>query len=693
MEWNWDEITRQTYIGLTPVEKVLFYLLIFASIGVIVGWYWSRLRLWRQGKPDEAVQPLRQRLWQMITYAFGQKKVPRHRFAALFHLPLYVGFVILAIGTTLLAIAEWTEIGSRLLLQEGIWFHKGLYFILYEVSLDLFGLGVIVGCLLALWRRHLQRPASLSRHPLDALSVWLLLLIALTGYMLEAARIALERNPAFLNPPRPDYAQVWSFVGYTLAPLFEGITVGTYKFWWWLHAVLIAAWFASLAFNRVRHLFLAPVVAYYKPHYLPNVPSIERMEQVEQTGKVGVNALRDFARWHLMSLDACMGCGRCERVCPAYATGKPLNPKWIVEKLRDALTQGKGDDLTQVISDEELFACTTCGACNNECPVLIEHPTLIMEMRRYRVAEGNLRGTAAGTLQRLMTQSNPWGLPLAERTRWAEGLKVPTARENPHFELLFWVGCAGAYDSRGQQVARAIVKLLQRAGVNFAILGDEERCTGDTARRLGEELLFQELAMQNRETLNRYQPKRIMTMCPHCLHTLKNEYHRLTDGAAPAWEVVHHTQVLAELIQQGRLPRPTALSEGAVVFHDPCYLARVNRQHEAPRAVLQAAVSALREPPRQRERTFCCGAGGGRMWMEEAPQQRPGLIRAEELLQTGARTVAVGCPFCMIMVGDSVKQKDERVPVKDIAEILLEQIEATNVPPDRAAEDALKASG
>jgi Fe-S oxidoreductase len=322
--------------------------------------------------------------------------------------------------------------------------------------------------------------------------------------------------------------------------------------------------------------------------------------------------------------------------------------------------------------------------------VLIEHPTLIMEMRRYRVAEGNLRGTAAGTLQRLMTQSNPWGLPLAERTRWAEGLKVPTARENPHFELLFWVGCAGAYDSRGQQVARAIVKLLQRAGVNFAILGDEERCTGDTARRLGEELLFQELAMQNRETLNRYQPKRIMTMCPHCLHTLKNEYHRLTDGAAPAWEVVHHTQVLAELIQQGRLPRPTALSEGAVVFHDPCYLARVNRQHEAPRAVLQAAVSELREPPRQRERTFCCGAGGGRMWMEEAPQQRPGLIRAEELLQTGARTVAVGCPFCMIMVGDSVKQKDERVPVKDIAEILLEQIEATT---DRAAADALKVSG
>lgn len=684
MEWSWDEITRQTYIGLTSIEKVLFYLLMFASLGVSVWWYWSRLRLWRQGKPDEAQQPFRQRVWQMLAYAFGQKKVPRHRFAAIFHLPLFVGFVILTIGTTLLAIAEWTEIGTGIFMKEGIWFHKGLYFILYEVTLDLFGLGVIFGCVLALWRRQVQRPPSVSHHPLDALSVWLLLLIALTGYVLEAARIALERNPAFMNPPRPDYAQVWSFVGYALAPAFEGISVGVYKFWWWLHAVLVAAWFASLAFNRVRHLFMAPVVAYYKPNYLPNVPAIESIEQVEQTGKMGVNALSDFSRWHLMSLDACMGCGRCERVCPAHATGKPLNPKRIVEKLREAMERGDGSDLTKVISDEELFACTTCGACNNECPVLIEHPTLIMEMRRYRVAEGNLRGTAAGTLQRIGTQSNPWGLPLAERTHWAQGLNVPLARENPNFELLFWVGCAGAYDSRGQQVARAIVRLLQMAGVNFAILGPEERCTGDTPRRLGEDLLFQDLAQQNIQTLNRYQPKRIMTMCPHCLHTLKHEYRKL----GGVYEVVHHSQVLAELIQRGRLPRPAPMPDSTLAFHDPCYLARVNKIHDAPRALLEASGASLAEPERARERTFCCGAGGGRMWMDEVPEQRPGIIRAEELLKTGARTVAVGCPFCMIMVSDSIKQKDDRVPVKDIAEILLERIEAGMTVAETAAPHA-----
>jgi Fe-S oxidoreductase/nitrate reductase gamma subunit len=670
---DWSQVTRETYIGLTTVEKVLFYILILGSLGVSVWWYYSRSKLWKQGQPDNQPLSFKQRLWQMGTYAFGQKKVPRHKFGAIFHLPLYAGFIVLFIGTTLLFIAEWVD---RLF---HVWFHQGLYYIIYEMSLDLFGLGVIFGCVLALWRRMVQKPPSVSRAPLDAVSVWLLLFIALTGYVLEAARIALEQQPPTL---RPDYASQWAFVGHALAPVFAGITVITYKVWWWIHAVLIAAWFASLAFNRVRHLFVAPAVAFFKPNYLPNVPSNESIEEIEKTGRVGVNRLQDFASWHLMSLDACMGCGRCERVCPAYATGKPLNPKWIVEKLRDAMTQGKGNDLTQVITDEELFACTTCGACNQECPVLIEHPTLIMEMRRHRVAGGNLRGNPANTLQRIMNQSNPWGLPPAERMKWSEGLGVPTVKENPNFELLFWVGCAGAYDSRGQQVARAIVKLLQLAGVNFAVLGPEERCSGDTPRRLGEDLLFQELALQNVDTLNRAMgpsdkpsstSRRIMAMCPHCLHTIKNEYPAFEGH----YEVLHHTQVLEELMAQGKLPAPQ-MADGEVVFHDPCYLGRVNKTHESPRQVLGAARLRVVEPEHNRDKTFCCGAGGGRMWTDEPPSQRPGLIRAEELLKTGAKTVAVGCPFCMIMISDSVKAKNDQVPVKDIAELLLERIEASN---------------
>lgn len=688
---DWSQATRGTYIGLTPVEKVLFYLLSLGSLGIIVYWYWRRLQGWRQGVPDSSPRPLRERIALMLTFAFGQRKLPRHKFGGLFHLPLYFGFLVLFIGTTLLFFAEW---GKWLF---HFWFHQGLYFLVYELLLDLFGLGVLFGCVLALYRRHLQRPPSLSRHPLDALSVWLLLLIVLTGYLLEAARIAYE--------PRPAWVEGWSFVGNALSPLFKGIHVVGYKLLWWVHAVLIAAWLASLAFNRVRHLLLAPIVAFYKPPLYPNVPSLVEMEQIEKEGRIGANALTHLPRWHLMSLDACMGCGRCERACPAVASGKVLNPKLIVEKLREAMEAQNGSDLRKVISDEELFACTTCGACQQECPVLIEHPILIMEMRRHRVAEGNLRGTAATTLQRLMNQSNPWGLPPAERLQWAEGLGVKTVRENPHFEVLFWVGCAGSYDGRGQQIARAIVKLLQKAGVNFAVLGPEERCTGDTARRLGEELLFQELAMGNVQTLNQAMvqegaldgsereplpsasrdqvgsptlgkmpkpPSRtILTMCPHCFHTIKNEYPQFGGH----YEVVHHSQFLAELIEQGRLPSPKSALSSTVVFHDPCYLARVNGVQDAPRRVLSATPLRVLEAPRNGDKTFCCGAGGGRMWFEEPPQQRPGMIRAEELLQTGAQTIAVGCPFCMIMVSDSVKAKTEQVPVKDLAEILWEQLE------------------
>jgi nitrate reductase gamma subunit len=227
MSWDWDLITRHTYIGITPLWKAVFYGIILSSLGVGVVWYWKRLQLWRQGQPDGEPLPIRTRIQNMLGYALGQKKVPRHRFATLFHLPLYAGFVMLLIGTTLLAIAEWTEIGSHIFLKEGVWFHKGLYYILYEVTLDLFGLGVIFGCVLALWRRHAQKPASVSLERMDGIAVWLLLLICLNGYALESARIAIERNPEFMNPPRPQYAQVWSFVGYTFSPLFENISVST----------------------------------------------------------------------------------------------------------------------------------------------------------------------------------------------------------------------------------------------------------------------------------------------------------------------------------------------------------------------------------------------------------------------------------------------------------------------------------
>jgi Fe-S oxidoreductase len=286
------------------------------------------------------------------------------------------------------------------------------------------------------------------------------------------------------------------------------------------------------------------------------------------------------------------------------------------------------------------------------------------------VGEGALSGTAATALRRMQSSGNPWGLPAAERGNWAEGLGAPTVKENPNFELLYWIGCAGSYDRRAQRVARSVVKLLRHASVNFAILGREEKCTGESARRLGDEFLFQTLAQANIATLAKYDVKRILTHCPHCLNSLRQDYPQFGGNFA----VIHHTQFLEQLLSDGRLTAPPGASGGdAMTYHDPCYLARVHGIHDAPRNVLKSALGpaiGFREMPRRREKTFCCGAGGGRMWMEEEPQQRVCSLRAKEALGTGATTVAAACPFCLTMLTDGVAAQTESAQVLDVAEIL-----------------------
>ena len=301
--------------------------------------------------------------------------------------------------------------------------------------------------------------------------------------------------------------------------------------------------------------------------------------------------------------------------------------------------------------------------------------TLITDMRRNRLGEGALSGTAATALRRMQSSGNPWGLPASDRANWAEGIGAPTVKENPNFELLYWVGCAGSYDRRAQRVAKAVVKLLKQACVNFAILGNEERCTGDSARRLGDEFLFQELAQANIATLAKYNVRRILTHCPHCMNSLRKDYPQFGGN----YTVVHHTEFLEQLLAEGRLLVPEGgPREEAMTYHDPCYLARVNGIHEAPRNVLtmppggraKPPAFGLREMPRGREKTFCCGAGGGRMWMEEEPQKRVCTLRAKEALATGATTIAVACPFCLTMITDGVAAQTESTQIMDVAEIL-----------------------
>ncbi|XVV12839.1 (Fe-S)-binding protein [Actinoplanes sp. CA-131856] len=427
----------------------------------------------------------------------------------------------------------------------------------------------------------------------------------------------------------------------------------------------------------------------------------------------GVAQVEQFTWKGLLDFSTCTECGRCQSQCPAWNTAKPLSPKLLVLSLRDHayakapyLLAGGGKDLTGeekateaqlahmdvlalaegnrpligtedeqgVIDPDVLWSCTTCGACVEQCPVDIEHVDHIVDMRRYQVLiESSFPSEAGVMLRNLENKGNPWGAPQNTREDWTKGLdfEVPRVGEVEDFDYLFWVGCAGAFEDRAKKTTRAVAKLLHEAGVNYAILGEGETCTGDPARRIGNEFVFQMLAQQNVETLKEANVKRIVATCPHCFNTLGNEYEQLGLEV----EVVHHTQLLAHLVKEGKLT-PVQPVDGDVTYHDPCYLGRHNRVFDAPREVLGEAVGDLVEMPRNQERSFCCGAGGARMWMEEKIGKRINVERTEEALATGAKTIAVGCPFCYTMIGDGVtgKGEQENVEVVDVATVLLRSL-------------------
>src|SRR5262245_29543736 len=441
---------------------------------------------------------------------------------------------------------------------------------------------------------------------------------------------------------------------------------------WWLHAILVAAFITTIPVDRFLHVITGPLNIAVRPERPIGALVPLTIEEVEQTGRTGVHDLADFTRQQLLSLDSCMECGRCEEACPATASGKPLSPKAVVIDLRNLMSLG-GGNVHQTIRDETLWSCTMCQACVQECPVLIGHVDLISDMRRDLVGEGKLSGPPARSMQQIANQGNPYGKPNIDRLAWAEGLTVPTVETNPDFEYLFWVGCAAAFDPRAQKVARATVELLRQAGVNYAVLGKEETCTGDPARRIGDEFLFQERAQTNIETLNRRKVRKIVTPCPHCHNTLKNEYPQF--GAQ--YEVQHHSTLLAELVRSRRLPNEKKESiDDPITLHDPCYLARVNGEVEGTRTVLDASNDdRFREMARSGRKTFCCGAGGGRMWFEELPEERVSRLRAEEAVATGAKTLATACPFCLNMMSDGMAatKGGEDVRVLDVAELLLER--------------------
>jgi Fe-S oxidoreductase len=581
------------------------------------------------------------------------------------HLLIFYGFVALTIATTLLAINTYSPFK----------FHRGNYYLAYEFVFDTLGLLLFCGLFWALVRRIAATKAARQmaqsspfesqridhrRFPLSGNvgDIWVLvLLLAITanGYWLEAARISAAPQS------NSDWDRV-SWVGYAISQLQGQFSPAEYKAVYWFHIVLVLAFFALLPQFRIRHVLLAIFsTAGTDTKPMGKLLPIS-LEEVEQTEQIGVKLPKDLSRYTLMTLDACMECGRCTEVCPAWNVGKALNPKQVIQDSRNAASIGL--PLAESISDEALWQCTTCNACVEACPVNIRHVDLIVDIRRNLVSEGALSGSAAVMLRQTASSGNAWGAPSSEREKWMEGLNIPLCRDGAPFEYLFWVGCAGATDAGAVKTTKAVAALLAKAGVSFACLGKEEACTGDPARRVGEEFLFQDQASRNVSVFEKYKVKKVVTACPHCFNSLKHEYGDFGAGL----EVFHHTQLLNSLVSKGALL--AAKPSERVVFHDPCYLARVNEVIEEPRSL----VPGMDEPNLAKTKTRCCGAGGGRMWMDEPNEQRPANARAEQLLATGAETVALGCPFCRIMLEPAVKAiGGDQIRLLDLAEMLQER--------------------
>ncbi len=386
---------------------------------------------------------------------------------------------------------------------------------------------------------------------------------------------------------------------------------------------------------------------------------------------VGVSKTSQFAPDEALSYDSCVEIGACESACPATAAGRPLSPRALVRKVSLLASKGGDSDPFEAVADEELWSCTSCGACVSSCPVSVKHLDIVYDLRRSAVGAGRLDKEKAALLQNLAQSQNPYGFSPSARADWAKELGVRTAAEDPGAEYLYWVGCAASYDQRAQGVARSMVKIMKKAGVSFAILGGEEACNGDPARRLGEEGRYQELAYQNIEKMNSRGVKKVVTTCPHCFNVLKNEYPTFGGN----YQVVHHTQLISDLVREGRLELPKgSVEEVSTTLHDACYASRYNSIFDEPREALAAAGASLHEMKRRGEKTFCCGAGGSNYWYKVSQRRSIASIRAEEAKGTGAKTVATECPFCLSMLEDAARVADYGMGVRDVAEILADRL-------------------
>jgi Fe-S oxidoreductase len=687
LQWHDDSgVQRVVFVNIPSAWKAVFYTVLPVLIvygAVLFSW---RVRNWERGAPDDRRTTRANVGRRLADFRAGvyMQTLLRDPVAGVMHSLIYFSFLVLLAVTTVL------EIDHQL--PESAKFLHGDVYRAYSLVGDVAGAVFVVGVGWAIVRRYVLRPyrIRIKSKPEHAVILGTLLAIGVTGFGAEMYRIALAARPDF---------EKWSVIGYPLSGLVDdsGRLAGWHQGWWVAHVVAFLLFLVILPVTMLRHMFTSPLNMYLRDRERPKgaMKALPNLMETELES-FGAATVEDFTWKQLLDTDACTMCGRCTSVCPAHATGKPLDPREIVLKTGEVMARTgtppvstpigmdpeitvSADSLFERITPDEIWACTSCKACDEICPVNIEILDKILDMRRYlSLMESNFP-TELGTAYRSMENSaNPWGMAQADRGAWAskiEGVAIVSPGDPFDHEYLYWVGCAGSFDDKNQRVSVAMAKLMQRAGLDFAILGPSENCTGDPARRSGNEYIFQMLAMQNVEALNGMGVHKIVTQCPHCFNTLANEYPQLGGN----YEVIHHSQLLEWLIAEGRLDLTDARLDERIVYHDSCYLGRHNDVYLAPRRVIGSLAGVeVVEADRNGTRGMCCGAGGARMWMEETIGKKVNDERSQELIATGATRIAVACPFCYIMIDDGTKAagKDEdEVRVADISMHLVQALE------------------
>ena len=656
------------------------------------------------GQPEDRTDHPVTRLRNLILIGLAQAKILRDPLAGALHASVFWGFVVLTIGTAEIILSGlFPGFSYAVILPAPI-------FSLYTLSQELFALLVLVAVVALLYRRIVIKPKRLQGdrvHSGDAI-----LILSMIG----ALMVSLLSLGAFEFALHPGNATVFQPISLALSHGLTGLSVGVLEAGratsWWFHALLILVFLNYLPYSKHLHVLTSLPNTYLANTSGPGVKGAMSYMDLEAEGaeQFGANDVTQLGWKNLLDSYSCTECGRCTAVCPANITGKLLSPRKIMINTRQRLMElaplatgdfgefehptlsaGEGADaggttamgvlqntlLDNYITEEEVWACTSCRACVQECPVSIDQLDIINELRRNLVLmESRFPPEIQPVFESLERNGSPWAFNPGDRAKWADGMDIPTMAEmierGERPEVLFWVGCMGSFDDRSKKIAVAFARVLQAANVRFAILGQEEKCNGDPARRMGNEYLYQMLARDNIETLDKYGVETIVTNCPHCFHQIGNEYPQLGGN----YEVIHHSTYIEKLLEEDRLPLNGEGKQLTVAYHDSCYLGRYNDVYEAPREALKRALPlmTLVEPPRSRSKGLCCGAGGGRMWMEENVGKRINIERTEELLATGADVLAVACPFCMTMIGDGVNAKASSVPVYDISEVVAQQL-------------------